>query len=77
MRYVEMLHEALKNITQNKVDPNEPVFLLRGQDQVAYLAVICWALCNEAADGDTTLSMSAREDAEAMRLWEPRQLATP
>lgn len=57
------------------MDPEEPVFVLRGQDILAPQAVEAW--CQLAEDNDVSPSRKvreARECAEDMTAWEPRKL---
>ena len=49
----------------------EPVFLLRAQDQSAAHIVRAWAALNEKNGGDSILSRLAREQADRMDAWLP------
>lgn len=55
--------------TDDEIPGDEPVFLIRAQDQVSGDAVRAWADLNENAGGDPELSRLAREHAELMDKW--------
>jgi hypothetical protein len=57
------------------IPDDEPVFLLRGQDQVAAETVRFWADRNDEAGGDPELSRLAREHADAMDRWPTKKPA--
>lgn len=48
---------------------DEPVFLLRAQDMIAWEIVEIWANRNEEVGGDPALTQLARDHAERMREW--------
>ncbi len=52
-----------------KIPVNEPVFLLRGQDQVAAEVVRIWAVLNRSRGGDSQLSRLAETQASLMDNW--------
>ena len=57
------------------MDPEEPVFVLRGQDMLAPQAVEAWCLLFEEHDLSPSAKVrEARECAEDMGAWEPRKL---
>lgn len=58
-----------------KIPDDEPVFLIRGQDQLAGQVVRMWAELNLLAGGDLSLSSAACEHAERMDAWSPKKLA--
>ncbi|MFQ5911128.1 MAG: hypothetical protein ACE5IJ_10480 [Thermoplasmata archaeon] len=58
-----------------RIPPDEPVFLIRGQDQVAGDAVRAWADLHEQAGGDPEVSRLAREQAKLMDAWPKKKLA--
>jgi len=53
---------------ENKIPSDEPVFLLRGQDQLACMAVAYYAQLCEAAQSPE-IAAKARAHAEAMAAW--------
>jgi hypothetical protein len=57
------------------IPDNEPVFLLRGQDQVAAETVRFWADRNDEAGGDPELSKLARQHADEMDAWPTKKPA--
>ena len=51
-------------------DPkDEPVFLLRAQDQVAAEVVRIWVVLHLARGGDETIAVLANRQAELMEHW--------
>lgn len=54
---------------------DEPVFLLRAQDETAAFVVDHWASKNEAKGGSPELVGTARAHAELMRQWPVKKLA--
>lgn len=54
---------------------DEPVFLLRAQDETAAAVVDHWASKNEAKGGSPELVGTARAHAELMRAWPVKKLA--
>lgn len=54
---------------------DEPVFLIRAQDQVSAEAVRYWAYLNETSGGDYEASRLARQQANAMDAWPNKKLA--
>lgn len=60
---------------EKKIPDEEPVFLLRGQDQCSAAAVRYWAALNELHGGDPEASRRAREQAELMELWPVNKVA--
>lgn len=56
------------------IPPDEPVFLLRGQDKVAWLAVELYAKMLVLAGGDPVICMQALEHAQRMRLWPAKKV---
>ncbi len=58
-----------------QMDPEEPVFILRGQDILAPDTVRHWAILALAADVSPTAKVrEARAWALVMEKWEPRKL---
>lgn len=51
------------------IPEDEPVFLLRGRDRVAHLAVLFWAVQAEASGASPAITEKARAQAEAMKAW--------
>ena len=60
---------------EEKIPEDEPVFLIRAQDQVSGDAVRAWAYLNEKAGGDTNLTESARRQATLMDEWPKKKKA--
>jgi len=54
------------------IPPDEPVFLLRANDQLAAIAVDYWAALVASNGGDPEIVDSARQQANRMRAW-PRK----
>ncbi len=54
---------------EQKIPADEPVFLLRGQDQHAAQTVRFWANEAEAAGAEAAIVKAAREQADAMDAW--------
>ena len=57
----------------NKIPEDEPVFLLRAQDKLAWHIVKIYAFCAELI-GQTTLAKVAREHAERMKAWPVKKI---
>ena len=53
----------------NKIPEDEPVFLLRAQDQVAAEVVRIWIVLHLARGGDETIAVLAQRQAELMENW--------
>ncbi len=60
---------------ENKIPNDEPVFLIRAQDEVGPATVLHWASLNDFAGGDPKLSQMAREHAAKMENWPKKKLA--
>jgi hypothetical protein len=61
--------------TDNEIPGDEPVFLIRAQDQVSGDAVRAWADLHEKAGGDSELAQLARDQAELMDAWPVKKAA--
>jgi hypothetical protein len=57
------------NGTTRLIPDDEPVFLLRGQDQHASKTVLFWAAEVESSGGDQEIVRVAREHATKMAAW--------
>ncbi|MGN6094498.1 MAG: hypothetical protein ACTHOL_19275 [Luteibacter jiangsuensis] len=66
---MEKTQAVITNGTKRRIPIDEPVFLLRAQDQFAPAAVRHWAELVEAGGGDTAIVSSAREHAARMEAW--------
>lgn len=55
-------------------DPNEPVFVIRGQDLVSGDAVRAWAQLAKDKGAATDIIQSALEHADRMDAWRPKRL---
>jgi hypothetical protein len=62
------------NGTLRLLPRDEPVFLLRGQDALAPLAVRYWADSVDKCGGSKTASSAARHQAACMDVWLPKKL---
>jgi hypothetical protein len=60
---------------EGKIPADEPVFLIRGQDQVSGDAVRAWAKLNEERGGDPELTRRAVEHAARMDAWPKKKAA--
>ena len=60
---------------EKKIPAEEPVFVLRGQDQCGAAAVRYWAALNELHGGDPEASKTARDQAELMEEWPVNKVA--
>ncbi len=58
-----------------KIPEDEPVFLIRGQDQVGAKTVRAWADLNEEHGGDPKLTSLARQHADLMEAWPKKKKA--
>lgn len=54
---------------KNKIPFDEPVFLLRAQDQVAAEVVRYWAYLHKAKGGDKEIAVLAKKQADLMDEW--------
>ncbi len=54
---------------KGKIPADEPVFLLRGQDQHAPATLRFWADAVEASGGDPDIVVHTRAQADAMEAW--------
>lgn len=59
----------------DEIPGDEPVFLIRAQDQVSGDAVRAWADLHEAAGGNPELAERAREHADLMDAWPTKKAA--
>lgn len=57
------------------IPKKEPVFLIRGQDQVARDTLLAYAAYNERAGGSKAVSDRVRAHAEVMDKWPVKKLA--
>lgn len=60
--------EAIEYL-QKKVDPAEPVFILRGQDKFAAETIRNWAISVQAVTGATKKITDALSHADQMVRW--------
>jgi predicted PhzF superfamily epimerase YddE/YHI9 len=58
-----------------KVPEEEPVFLLRAQDQCAAAVIRYYAALNELHEGDPAISEAARAQADAFDEWSIKKRA--
>lgn len=57
-----------------KVSPHEPIFVLRGQDELAPDIIDLWADELESRGGNADKVLHARKTADAMRAWPTQKL---
>ena len=60
---------------ENKIPGDEPVFLLRAQDQVAAEVVRIWVVLHLARGGEETIALLAQRQAELMEKWPKHKAA--
>jgi hypothetical protein len=58
-----------------RVPTAEPVFLLRGQDRIAWIVVWIWGVLNAITGGDYGASRLAWRHVRRMRQWKPHKPA--
>lgn len=56
--------------TQNKIPQDEPVFLLRGQDELAPRLLLMWAMEVRLRGGDPNMASEAEAHAQEMINWQ-------
>lgn len=71
---MEQTKKVTTNGTTRRIPANEPVFLLRGQDQFAAAAVRHWAGLVEAGGGDPEIIGTARAHADKMDAWPSKKV---
>lgn len=57
------------------IPPDEPVFLIRGQDVAGPIAVLCWAHEAQRAGASAKIVTSAKVQADRMMKWQREQKA--
>jgi len=55
--------------SENKIPDDEPVFLIRGQDEVGHLAVRAWAHQHRLNGGSDVVYHLAMKHADLMEHW--------
>ena len=60
--------------TYEKVDDDEPIFVLRGQDVLAPMAVEAWAELAAKLQVNPQKILEAYQCAESMRQWKIRRM---
>lgn len=66
--------EGLKYISEKITNPEEPIFILRGRDTLASIAVLDWARAAEGAGVREQKVCDAIKVAVKMRAWSPTRL---
>jgi hypothetical protein len=66
---MEQTIKITTNGTTRRIPADEPLFLLRGQDQFAAAVVLHWADLVEAGGGDPDIVQGARAHADKMASW--------
>jgi hypothetical protein len=61
--------------TANQIPADEPVFLIRAQDQVGHLAVRAWAHLHRVNGGSDTAYSLAMRHADLMEQWPKKKPA--
>lgn len=69
MKHARSDYDRIQDPT-GKIPENEPVFLLRGQDMCAPLAVLAWAAFVEQRGGSPEIIKAAKDQVEAMYRWQ-------
>lgn len=67
-------YRSLTQLEAEKIDPLEPVFVIRAKDQIGADAVRAYADLARAAGASEQLIRSALAQAEAMDAWPVKQL---
>lgn len=60
---------------EEKIPEEEPVFLIRAQDQVGFRAVQAWAHLNQLYGGSQEMTDAAYEQARKMEEWPKKKVA--
>ena len=68
------VHDAINYLTNAKIDPLEPVFILRGRDILAPSAVFAWAHSAERHGIGLKKLAGAWEAAGKMLTWRERRM---
>lgn len=63
--------------TANLIPADEPVFLIRGQDQVGHIAVRQWAYVHRVNGGSDIAYDLAMAHADKMELWAKTRKSKP
>jgi hypothetical protein len=71
----DALGEFRQIMESPRIPPNEPVFLIRAQDEVGAKTVMAWAHLNRQAGGSDIISLSAEAHARKMEDWLVKKLA--
>lgn len=74
MRHARSDYERLQD-PENKIPEDEPVFLLRAQDQVAADVVRIWAVLHKSRGGDCAIANMAENWAGLMDEWPKKKAA--
>jgi hypothetical protein len=61
--------------SENKIPEDEPVWLLRAQDEAAYHVLRFWAALTKAAGGSQEIVDMAIAHAERMKAWPKKKTA--
>jgi hypothetical protein len=59
---------------ENKIPADEPVFLLRAQDKIAWHIVKIYAYCAELAGASPILVEKCKKHAELMKAWKTKKV---
>ena len=68
------VQDAIDYLMDEKIDPLEPVFILRGRDMLAPGAVFAWAHSAEQHGVGLRKLAGAWETADRMRTWRERRM---
>ena len=70
--YTERIQDSAKLIPDD-----EPVFLIRGQDQVGHMAVRAWAYLHRTNGGSDVAFTLAMQHADVMEQWTKSRKSKP
>jgi hypothetical protein len=76
MRFGRRDYDSRIKDTDGLIDEDEPVFLLRAQDKLAWKIVRIYAWFAQEAGYDQTVVEKAGKQAELMKIWKTKKKAT-
>lgn len=72
MRHARADYQSRIQDSAGLIPANEPVFLIRGQDQAAIPAAEAWCTEAERLGADPAIVLLVREHIERVRAWQDR-----
>lgn len=75
MRFGRRDYDARIKDTAGLIDDDEPVFLLRAQDRIAWKIVRIYSWFAQEAGCDQTVVEKASKQAELMKIWRKKKKA--